>query len=160
MCDRDPLRITPPFRYRFEDLATYALLTSSGDLCTFLEAMASQEKDKRMYGMVEKMESLKNNETWDLVRMPHEKRAIGYKWVYKKKPAVTEKEGEKFKARLVAKGYSQQKGIDYDDIFLLLYVDVNELKTKLDNEFDIKDPGVEKKILGIEIHIDRGANKL
>lgn len=50
-------------------------------------------------------------------------------------------------------------------IFLLLYVnnmliaanhlrDVNESKTKLGKEFDTKDLGVTKKILGMEIHRD------
>jgi hypothetical protein len=43
--------------------------------------------------------------------------------VYKRTPAVTEKEGEKFKARLVAKGYSQHKGIYYDG-FSLLSLDI------------------------------------
>lgn len=38
--------------------------------------------------------------------------------------------------------------------------DTNELKTKLGKEFDIMDLGDEKKILEIEIHRDRGANKL
>jgi hypothetical protein len=37
--------------------------------------------------------------------------------VFKKKEAVSEKGGEKFKARLVAKGYSQQKRVDYEEIF-------------------------------------------
>lgn len=56
-------------------------------------------------------------------------------------------------------------------IFLLLYMDdmlivvnhlndVNELKTKFGKEFDMKDLGVVKKILGMKIHRDRGANKL
>jgi len=44
-------------------------------------------------------------------------KAIGCKWVYKRKPVVSEKEGEKFKARLVEKGFSQKKGIDYHEIF-------------------------------------------
>src|ERR1044072_1787129 len=56
-------------------------------------------------------------------------------------------------------------------IFLLLYVDdmliavnhwndVNDLKTKLSREFDIKDLGEAKKILGMEILKDRGSKKL
>ncbi|KAL0323637.1 UNVERIFIED_CONTAM: Retrovirus-related Pol polyprotein from transposon TNT 1-94 [Sesamum angustifolium] len=146
------------------------------------------------------------------------------------------KEGKKFKVRLVAKRYSQQKGIDYDDIFpsvvrhtsiravlalvaswdlhleqidvntmflhgdleeqiymeqpdgftqpghdhlnldggssifLLLYVDdmlivaksmydVLALKALLSQEFDMKDLGAATKILGMEIHRDRGSRK-
>ncbi|CAJ2662759.1 unnamed protein product [Trifolium pratense] len=278
--DRERRSVKPPERYGYEDLAAYALLTSSGDPSTFREAMASQEKERWMGAMMEEMESLQKNHTWELVQLPKGKRAIGCKWVYKRKPAVTEKEGEKFKARLVAKGYSQQKGIDYDEIFspvvrhtsiravlalvasrdmhleqmdvktaflhgnldeqiymeqpegfsdtgkgrlvcklkrslyglkqsprqwykrfdsymlqigykrceydccvyvrslddgsfifLLLYVDdmliaanhlhdVNELKILLGKEFDMKDLGAAKRILGMEIHRDKGARKL
>ncbi|KAL0337632.1 UNVERIFIED_CONTAM: Retrovirus-related Pol polyprotein from transposon TNT 1-94 [Sesamum calycinum] len=70
-----------------------------------------------MGAVVEEMESLQKNHTWELVQLPEGKKTIGCKWVYRKKPAVSEKEGKKFKARLVAKEYSQQKAIDCDEIF-------------------------------------------
>ena len=70
--------------------------------------MNSQEKAKWMGAMVEEMEFVQKNQTWELVELPVGKRVIGCKWVYKRKPSVLEK-GEKFKARLVAKGYTQQK---------------------------------------------------
>ena len=54
------------------------------------------------------------------MELPERKRKIGYEWVFKKKEAVSEKGGEKFKACLVAKGYSQQKWVDYEEIFFLV----------------------------------------
>ena len=56
-------------------------------------------------------------------------------------------------------------------IFLLLYVDdmliaanhlraINELKSMLSKEFDMKDLGATKKILGMDIHRDRSSRKL
>ena len=56
-------------------------------------------------------------------------------------------------------------------IFLLLYVDdmliaaksiveVNKLKVLLNREFDMKDLGAAKKILGMEIHKDKDATRL
>ncbi|KAE8693888.1 putative pentatricopeptide repeat-containing protein [Hibiscus syriacus] len=245
---RDRVRrtnIKPPNRLGFEDLVSFALTVSSDDPVTFHDAVTSQENDKWMAAIVEEMESLNHNRTWELVPLPEDKKPIGCKWVYKKKPAVTEKEGEKFKARLVAKGFSQQKGVDYDEIFspveqiymrqpegftqpgnehlvcrlkkslyglkqsprqwykrfdsymikigynrceydccvyvkslddgsfifLLLYVDdmliaaknmddVIGLKTLLSQEFDMKDLGAAKKILGMEICRDRDSRKL
>ncbi|GJR22665.1 putative ribonuclease H-like domain-containing protein [Tanacetum coccineum] len=55
-------------------------------------------------------------EVWTLVDLPYGKRAIGTKWVYKKK-----KDGRgiviRNKARLVAQGYTKEEGIDYDEVF-------------------------------------------
>ena len=59
-----------------------------------------------MGAMEEEMQSLHKNQTWELVELPKGNRAIGCKWLYKKKEAISETEGENFKARLVAKGYS------------------------------------------------------
>ncbi|KAL0368159.1 UNVERIFIED_CONTAM: Retrovirus-related Pol polyprotein from transposon RE2 [Sesamum calycinum] len=59
---------------------------------------------------------LKNNQTWTLIALPNEKKAISSRWVYKLKmnPDGTV---NCYKARLVAKGYSQIEGIDYTDSF-------------------------------------------
>ena len=56
-------------------------------------------------------------------------------------------------------------------IYLLLYFDdmliayknmyeINMLKTQLQGEFEMKEPGATKKILGMKIHRDRKARKL
>lgn len=45
--------------------------------------MTIQDKYNWMGAMVEEMESLKKNETYDLVRLPQGNEVIGCKWVYK-----------------------------------------------------------------------------
>jgi hypothetical protein len=67
--------------------------------------------------MQEEMQSLEKNGTWDVVRMPKHKKAVRYKWIFKRKESVSPKEPARFKARLVAKGFSQIPGIDYNDVF-------------------------------------------
>ncbi|GJR53169.1 retrovirus-related pol polyprotein from transposon TNT 1-94 [Tanacetum coccineum] len=53
---------------------------------------------------------------WTLVDLPYGKRAIGTKWVYKNKK---DERGTviRNKARLVAQGYTQDEGIDCDEVF-------------------------------------------
>ncbi|KAJ9555801.1 hypothetical protein OSB04_010415 [Centaurea solstitialis] len=53
---------------------------------------------------------------WDLVDLPKGHRVIGTKWIFRNK---TDERGIviKNKARLVAQGYTQEEGIDYDDVF-------------------------------------------
>jgi hypothetical protein len=57
-------------------MVSYALVISSEDPTTFQEAINSQEKSKWMGAMVEEMESLHKNQTWDLVELLKRKRKI------------------------------------------------------------------------------------
>ena len=62
------------------------------------------------------MDALTDNDTWDLVRLPTGKKAIGCRWVFIVK---VNPDGSiaRLKACLVAKGYAQIYGVDYSDTF-------------------------------------------
>jgi hypothetical protein len=103
-------------------------LTDSGEPECYEEAMQVDTKRKWEKGMKEEMDSLVNNHTWDLVHLSAGKRTLQNKWVYKLKE---EDGGEKrYKARLVIKGFSQNKGIDFDEIFSLV-VKMTSIRTIL-----------------------------
>lgn len=115
--DRERRTIKPVQRLGFEDTVAFALMTSNGEPDTYKEAISSVDSGRWVIAMTEEMESLQKNQTWKLVKLPRGSRAIGCKWVFRKKEALSEKDGEKYKARLVAKGFSQKEGIDYNEIF-------------------------------------------
>ncbi|GJW35251.1 retrovirus-related pol polyprotein from transposon TNT 1-94 [Tanacetum coccineum] len=66
--------------------------------------------------MQEELLQFKLQQVWTLVDLPHGKRAISTKWVYKNKK---DERGIMIrnKARLVTQGYTQEEGIDYDEVF-------------------------------------------
>ena len=104
-------------RYGIGDTILYALISASGDLETFEEAMDSSYARSWMQAMMEEMDSLRKNKTWQLVDLPRGSRPIGSKWVFTRKEKNSEQGGVRYKARLVAKGYSQKEGIDYYEVF-------------------------------------------
>ena len=57
-------------------LATFALFISVKDPSTFQEAMNNQETDRLMGGLVEEIEFLHKNHTWELVELYEGKKAI------------------------------------------------------------------------------------
>ncbi|GJR26910.1 copia protein, partial [Tanacetum coccineum] len=66
--------------------------------------------------MQEELPQFKLQKVWTLVDLPKGKRAIGTKWVDRNKK---DERGivVRNKARLVAQGYTQEEGIDYDEVF-------------------------------------------
>ncbi|CAH9074829.1 unnamed protein product [Cuscuta epithymum] len=68
------------------------------------------------HAMVEEMNALDLNGTWDLVYLPSGKKSIGCKWVFAVK-VNPDGSVARLKARLVAKGYAQTYGVDYSNTF-------------------------------------------
>jgi hypothetical protein len=68
--------------------------------------------------MLEEIEALEKNRTWDLVPCPKGKKVVDCKWVYTVKQDANG-QIKRYKARLVARGYSQSQTyeIDYDETF-------------------------------------------
>ncbi|KAH9793297.1 hypothetical protein KPL71_004477 [Citrus sinensis] len=84
---------------------------------SFGEALRSSESDQWKLAIEEEIKSLHQNQTWELVKLSKEKRAIGNKWVYTKKQRSPNQTTPRYKARLVAKGFAQKEGIDYNEVF-------------------------------------------
>ena len=66
--------------------------------------------------MIEEMDALTDNSTWDLMRLPVGKKVIGCRWVFTVK-VNPDRSIALLKARLIAKGYAQTYGVDYSITF-------------------------------------------
>lgn len=103
----------PPDRFTNSNyMALFCEYTPS----TFKEASNSNDKDQWYAAMREEINSLNENHTWNLVKLPDNRKAIGNKWVFKIKE---DEKGNpiRYRARLVAMGYLQKQGIDFDQVF-------------------------------------------
>lgn len=66
--------------------------------------------------MNEKLDSLKDNHTWEICELAEGKKAIGCKWLYKTKYKANESI-ERYESRLVIMGNKQIYGVDYEERF-------------------------------------------
>ena len=107
-----------------------ALRPSGNEHCKLAESLTSEvsepnnikqawqnEHGKQWHDATDsEFESLVEAKTWDLVPLPKNKNVVGSKWIFKVK-RKGDNSIDRFKARLVAQGYSQEHGIDFDEVF-------------------------------------------
>ena len=82
----------------------------------YKEAISSSEGFLWKEAIKNKIDSILQNHTWELVDLQPKCKPLGSKWIFKRK---MKEDGfiDKYKARLVIKGYSQQESLDYFDTY-------------------------------------------
>jgi hypothetical protein len=92
------------------------LLLDNDEPMTDMEAMMGPDSEKWLGAMESKIESVHDNQVWNLVDPIDCVRPTSCKLIFKKK---MDKDGNVhiYKAQLVAKGFKQIHGIDYDETF-------------------------------------------
>ncbi|KAI5322358.1 hypothetical protein L3X38_031430 [Prunus dulcis] len=88
-------------------------ITALDEPHTFREASTKSEWQQ---AMIEEIQALQTQGTWDLVPPPSDKNIVGCRWIYKIKRHADGRIA-RYKARLVAQGFSQEQGIDFDETF-------------------------------------------
>ena len=66
--------------------------------------------------IIDEIQALENNGTWELIPLPPGKTTVSCRWVYTVKVGPNG-EVDRLKAQLVAKGYTQIYGFNYCDTF-------------------------------------------
>jgi len=93
----------------------YVNLTGDEEPQIFQEAIEIDDKEKWMQTMKEEMQSLIENQIYDLMELPEGRKAFKNKWVFKLKNE--ENLNPTYKARIMVKGCNQKKGIYFEEIF-------------------------------------------
>ena len=73
----------PPTR-----LMDYVMLTDAGEPSCYKETVSVSDHAKWEHAMKSELDSIHNNDTWDLVPLPKDRKALPCKWVYKYKYMV------------------------------------------------------------------------
>jgi len=80
--------------------------------------MTDSHKAKWAKAMQEELQSLHDNQMYDLVKLPKERQSLKNKCVYRLKIKENNSKS-RYKAQLLVKEFSQKKGIDFEEIFSL-----------------------------------------
>ena len=92
------------------------MLLDNNEPTSYGKAMMGPDSEKWLEVMKSEMGSMYENKVWALEVLPEGRKAIQYKWIFKRK---TDTDGNItiYKARPVAKVLSQVQGVDYGEIF-------------------------------------------
>jgi hypothetical protein len=107
----------PPMRYGFlVSENNDVIVVDKNEPTSYQEAINGPDSEKWLEAMKSEIQSMYDNQVWNLIEPSDGLKTIGCKWVFKKK---TDMDGNvhTYKARLVAKGFRQTHGIDYDETF-------------------------------------------
>ncbi|RDX90134.1 hypothetical protein CR513_28030, partial [Mucuna pruriens] len=78
--------------------------------------MESEERQKWLDAMQDEINSLHDNRTSDLVKLPNNKKFLENRWIYRVKQE-SNYVSPRYKARLVVKDFRDKKGVDFNKIF-------------------------------------------
>ena len=101
---------------KYSSLMMLRMGTDCDEPNTYAEAIASSDSENWKKAMDDEMNSLIENQTWVLASRKEAKNIVTCRWVFKKKRNEL---GEvvRFKARLCARGFTQEQGVDYEEIY-------------------------------------------
>jgi hypothetical protein len=105
------LALPQAFEYAFK-----TTIAHSTDPQTFAEAMKRPDAEQWYKAAYDEIQSLLDNGTWKLAKLPPGRKAIGSRWVFLIKRKA-DGSIERYKGRVVAKGYAQRPGFDYTETF-------------------------------------------
>ncbi|GKF03629.1 zinc finger, CCHC-type containing protein [Tanacetum coccineum] len=83
---------------------------------TLSEAMAYRDVAFWKESIQSEIDSIMHNDTWELTDFPPRCKALGCKWILKRKMKM-DGSIDKYKARLVIQGFKQREGIDFFDTY-------------------------------------------
>jgi hypothetical protein len=105
-----------------KDSATTMVSLKSLSLNSYVEpnhyqdALSSPDAAMLKEAIEDEIQSLIENESWELAQLPKGRSVIDTRWTFRKKIGI-DGEKDRYKARYCAKGFTQLKGIDYQETF-------------------------------------------
>jgi len=81
---------------------------------TLLEVLQGENKMQWEQAIQEEYQSLMNNQTWNLIKLPTRRKPMSCEWVFRIK-CKGDGSVDCYKARLVARGFFQTHDVDFDE---------------------------------------------